>query len=278
MTGDMARPSARPERNGLVIRLLSAMVLLPVCVAGVWAGSWPFALLLAVIGGAMCWEWAGLCAPARTEASAPMIAVGVAAPLALVAAGFPAAVAVVAAGAVVIAAVVALRRLPNPLILVAGLPYVVLGLACAGWLRESAGGGASALLWVVASVVATDVGAFFVGRALKGPKLAPHISPNKTWSGLFGGMGCAAVVGGIAGMIVGAPPLSLAGASLVLAAVAQVGDLLESKLKRHFCVKDASRLIPGHGGFLDRFDGYLTALPAAALMSALAGGSPLTWQ
>jgi phosphatidate cytidylyltransferase len=65
---------------------------------------------------------------------------------------------------------------------------------------------------------------------------------------------------------------------MALAVISQGGDLLESKLKRTFQVKDASRLIPGHGGFLDRFDGYLTAMPAAALMSALAGGSPVTWQ
>lgn len=278
MTGDMARPSALPEGSGLGLRLLSAMVLLPVCVAAVWAGSWWFALLLAGIGGAMCWEWAGICSPERKDASSVMLAAGVAAPLLLVPFGFSAAVAVVAAGVVVVLAVAALRRLPNRLVLAAGLPYVVLGLSSAGWLRNDAGGGVPAVLWVVASVVATDVGAYFVGRALKGPKLAPRISPNKTWSGLFGGMACAGFAGALTGFLAEAPPLPLAAASVVLGAIAQGGDLIESKLKRSFRVKDASRLIPGHGGFLDRFDGYLTALPAAALMSALAGGSPLTWQ
>ena len=278
MTGDMAQPSVRPKRSGLGLRLLSAMVLLPVCVAAVWAGSWWFALLLAGIGGAMCWEWAGICSPGQKAASSVMLAAGIAAPLLLVPFGFPAVVAVAITGFILLLAIAALRRRPNGLVLAAGLPYVVLGLASAGWLRNDAGGGAAAVLWVVASIVATDVGAFFAGRALKGPKLAPHISPNKTWSGLFGGMACAAAAGALTGVLAGAPSLPLAAASLVLAVIAQGGDLIESKLKRAFHVKDAGRLIPGHGGFLDRFDGYLTALPAAALMSAFAGGSPLTWQ
>ncbi len=278
MTGDMAQPSARPEGSGLGLRLLSAMVLLPVCVAATWAGSWWFALLLAGIGAAMCWEWAAICSPGKKETSSIMLAAGIAAPLCLVPFGFPAVVAVVAAGVVLLLVLAMLRRLPNKLVLAIGLPYVVLGLASAGWLRNDAGGGIAAVLWVVASVVATDVGAYFVGRALKGPKLAPRISPNKTWSGLFGGMACAGIAGALTGIFAEASPLALAAASIALAAIAQGGDLIESKLKRSFHVKDASRLIPGHGGFLDRFDGYLTALPAAALMSALAGGSPLTWQ
>lgn len=278
MTGDMARPSARPEGNSLGLRLLSAMVLLPICVAATWLGSWWFVLLLAGIGGAMCWEWAGICAPGRKEASSVMLAAGIVAPLPLIPYGFPAVVAAAAAGVAVLAAVGMLRGLPNRLVLAAGLPYVVLGLASAAWLRNDPNGGAASVLWVVASVVATDVGAYFAGRALKGPKLAPGISPNKTWSGLVGGMLCAGIAGALAGAMAGAPALPLALASVALAAIAQCGDLIESKLKRSFHVKDASRLIPGHGGFLDRFDGYLTALPAAALMSALAGGNPLTWQ
>jgi phosphatidate cytidylyltransferase len=111
-----------------------------------------------------------------------------------------------------------------------------------------------------------------------GPKLAPRISPNKTWSGLIGGMLCAGVTGAVTASIVGSNLVTLAAGSVALAVISQAGDLLESALKRHFNVKDASGLIPGHGGFLDRFDGYLTAMPAAALMSALAGGSPVSWQ
>lgn len=278
MTGDMAQPSAPPEGNGLRLRVASAAVILPVAVGAVWLGSWWFALLLAAIGGAMGWEWARLCCPDWLEAMTVLPAAGAAAPMLLLPYGFSAVLWVIAAGAAVLAALSLRRRMPHRLVLIAGLPYVVLGLACAGWLRNEPVGGLSATIWVVASVVATDVGAFFAGRSFKGPKLAPQISPNKTWSGLVGGMLCAAVAGAIFSLLQGGDAVALAAASAVLAVISQGGDLLESKLKRTFHVKDASRLIPGHGGFLDRFDGYLTAMPAAALMSALAGGSPVTWQ
>jgi phosphatidate cytidylyltransferase len=278
VTGDMAQPSAPPEGNGLRLRVASAAVLLPVAVGAVWLGSWWFALLLAAIGGAMSWEWARLCCPDCIEAMAVMPAAGVVAPLLLLPYGFTAVLWVVAVGAALLVALSLRRRVAHRLVLVAGLPYVVLGLASAGWLRNDPTGGLSATIWVVASVMATDVGAYFTGRALGGPKLAPRISPNKTWSGLIGGMLCAAAAGAVFGLVVGAGALALAVGGMVLAAISQGGDLLESKLKRAFHVKDASRLIPGHGGFLDRFDGYLTAMPAAALMSALAGGSPVTWQ
>jgi phosphatidate cytidylyltransferase len=207
-----------------------------------------------------------------------MPAAAVAAPLLLLPYGFTAVLWVVAIGGAVLVALLLRRQVAHRVVLVAGLPYVVLGLASAGWLRNETVGGLSATIWVVAAVVATDVGAYFTGRTLKGPKLAPHISPNKTWSGLVGGMLCAAAAGAVFARFAGAAPLALAAGSAVLAVISQGGDLLESKLKRTFHVKDASRLIPGHGGFLDRFDGYLTAMPAAALMSALAGGSPVTWQ
>jgi phosphatidate cytidylyltransferase len=278
VTGDMARLSAPPEGNGLRLRVLSAAVILPVAVAAAWLGSWWFALLLAVIGAAMGWEWARLCCPDCTLAMAVMPAAGAAAPLLLVPYGFPAVLWVVGVGTAALVAVALRRRVPNRMILIAGLPYVVVGLASAGWLRNDSSGGLSATLWVVISVVATDVGAYFTGRTFKGPKLAPRISPNKTWSGLIGGMLCAGAASAVFAHFEHASVPLLAAGSMVLAAISQGGDLIESKLKRTFHAKDASRLIPGHGGFLDRFDGYLTAMPAAALMSALAGGSPVTWQ
>jgi len=110
---------------------------------------------------------------------------------------------------------------------------------------------------------ATDIGAYLVGRSLGGPKLAPAISPGKTWSGLAGGVGAAAMAGLIAALLRGQGDLgALTGASMILALVAQVGDLFESSLKRRFGAKDSSELIPGHGGVLDRVDGILAAVLA----------------
>jgi phosphatidate cytidylyltransferase len=273
----MAQPSARPKPNNLGLRVVSALILLGIALTALWFGTWWFALLLAVISGAMCWEWAGICCPDRKDVAAVMLAVAAAAQLLFVPYGIAAVLWTVGVGTAALGALAMLRRLPNAAVLVVGLPYVALGMASIGWLRSEPDGLATAL-WAAMSVAATDVGAYFTGRALKGPKLVPRISPNKTWSGLLGGMACAAVMGAGIAAAAGGPPLPAALVSIAIAVISQGGDLIESKLKRAFNVKDASGLIPGHGGFLDRFDGYLTALPAAALISAIAGGSPISWQ
>jgi phosphatidate cytidylyltransferase len=207
-----------------------------------------------------------------------MTAAGVASPLLLLPYGFSGVLWCVGGAMALLVAIALAGRMPNPVLCIVGMPYLALGIACAVWLRADTGAGLTTVLWVVASVIATDVCAFFVGRNVGGPKLAPRISPNKTWSGLIGGMLGAGVVGALTGVLLGGAVLMLFASGLALAAIAQGGDLVESGLKRKFGAKDASNLIPGHGGFLDRFDGYLTAMPAAALMSALSGGSPVTWQ
>jgi phosphatidate cytidylyltransferase len=278
VTGDMAQPSIPPKSSGLGLRLLSAAVMLPTAILVVWLGSWWFAVFLAGICAAMCWEWGNLCSPGRVEVSVVMLAAGAAAPLLLLPFGFPAVLATAVVGAASLLCLALLRRVTHPALCIAGVIYVTIGIACIGLLRADPAAGLATVVWVAASVVATDVGAYFVGRNMGGPKLAPRISPNKTWSGLIGGMLCAGVTGAVTASIVGSNLVTLAAGSVALAVISQAGDLLESALKRHFNVKDASGLIPGHGGFLDRFDGYLTAMPAAALMSALAGGSPVTWQ
>jgi phosphatidate cytidylyltransferase len=118
----------------------------------------------------------------------------------------------------------------------------------------------------------TDIGGYFVGRSVGGAKLVPQISPNKTWSGLFGGMALAALAGATGAVwfnLGNAILLALAGA--ILAVVAQIGDIAESALKRHFDVKDSSRLIPGHGGLLDRVDGLVFVAPVVAVAVAFIG-------
>jgi phosphatidate cytidylyltransferase len=270
---------ATPKSSSLQRRVVSALVIMPICVAAVWYGDWAYAVLLAVISAAMCWEWARICGAHDTAIQGTMIVAAVAAPLGLQIYGFPVVAGAVVAGSVVVLVLALAKRASNRWILLAGLPYVVFGIVSSGWLRGGDQTGLWTVLWLVAVVVATDVGAYFTGRAIGGPKLAPSISPNKTWSGLLGGMACAGAVGWVMGNAVadGATFL-LVGVSVLLAAVAQFGDLIESKLKRHFDVKDASQLIPGHGGFLDRFDGYLTVMPSAAIITVLVGESPITWQ
>jgi phosphatidate cytidylyltransferase len=140
-------------------------------------------------------------------------------------------------------------------------------------LRHDAAWGFAALVFLFVVVWLTDIVAYFTGRALGGPKLLPRVSPNKTWSGAIGGT-LAGIIGGVlvAGYS-GAGNLAAIGMiALVLSIVAQAGDLLESAVKRHFNTKDASGLIPGHGGLMDRLDGFLTAAVLAALIGVVRGG------
>jgi len=151
-----------------------------------------------------------------------------------------------------------------------GVLYIGLPLLAFQWLREAdADYGLMHVGWLVAIVVATDTFAYLVGRSLGGPKLAPSISPGKTWSGLCGGVAGAVLVGlAFAGWMPGwsGPSLALLAAGLAL--TAQSGDLFESWLKRRAGRKDSGMLIPGHGGLLDRLDGYMTATPVFALLIA----------
>ena len=175
--------------------------------------------------------------------------------------GFGWLVCVLLAGAGMAAEWLALCR-RRPALRWVGPIYIAPAILALLWLRGLPDG----LRWVafLAAVVwSGDIGAYLVGRLVGGPRLAPSISPGKTWSGAAGGTACAVLAGVLAasGHAVAALP------ALVLSLAAQAGDLLESALKRHFGVKDSGRIIPGHGGLLDRLDGVLTAAPLAALLA-----------
>jgi phosphatidate cytidylyltransferase len=127
-------------------------------------------------------------------------------------------------------------------------------------------------------VVAADTGGYLVGRTVGGPKLAPRISPNKTWSGLAGAVTGTILVGLLTGFMLNhTNVLMLTLLSAGLGVVEQAGDLVESAFKRHFGVKDTSQVIPGHGGVLDRVDGLLAVAVAVVIMNEWAGGSVLAW-
>jgi len=153
----------------------------------------------------------------------------------------------------------------------AGVPYIGLATAALLWLRAGDGVGRRAVLFVMLVVWASDIGAYLVGRLLGGPLLAPAISPGKTWSGAAGGLLAAALVG----FATLHPAAALLATGLGIAA--QLGDLMESAMKRGFGVKDSGWIIPGHGGLLDRLDGLLTAAPAAAAVSLFAGRAAVGW-
>lgn len=154
-----------------------------------------------------------------------------------------------------------------------GVPYAAAALIGALLVRHDADYGFVALLLVFSVVWASDIGGYFAGKSIGGPKLAPRISPNKTWAGALGGFGLSLIVAvgfSWAGQGRLLPLLVLAA---MLSVVSQLGDLFESAIKRHFGVKDSSHIIPGHGGLLDRLDGFVAAIAVAALVGFLRGGA-----
>jgi phosphatidate cytidylyltransferase len=157
--------------------------------------------------------------------------------------------------------------------LAGGLLYIALAVLAAMWIRHDAKVGLPSFLWLLAVVWATDIFAFFSGRRFGGPKLAPRVSPSKTWSGLAGGMLAAAIVSAVCAAWAEADWWRLAAWGAMVAVVAQAGDLAESATKRRFGVKDSGQLIPGHGGILDRVDGLLAALLFVAAIRLIAGGA-----
>ena len=234
-----------------------------VAVAGLWLGGAAFWLLTALASGLMLAEWAGLMRSSRNRIVLALALFAV--PLLLLApmawGADRDAVAMLVAAALIVMVVGNSARL--------GLGLLYAGLPAAGliFLRGQPDGIAWTL-WTLAIVWATDIGAYFCGRAIGGAKLAPRLSPNKTWAGLFGGMAGATIIGAILVTATGLPAACFALAP-ALAVLAQVGDLFESWLKRRAGVKDSGRLLPGHGGALDRLDGVV---PVAMLVSAVVAG------
>jgi phosphatidate cytidylyltransferase len=154
-----------------------------------------------------------------------------------------------------------------------GVPYAgAIGIAPIV-LRSDTEDGFLAVMFLFAIVWTTDIVAYFLGRLIGGPKLMPRVSPKKTWSGALGGLAGAVLAGIAVAAAAGLSALiSIAIVAAILSAVAQAGDLFESHLKRRFGAKDSSHLIPGHGGLMDRLDGFVLAAAAAAVIGILRGG------
>jgi phosphatidate cytidylyltransferase len=233
--------------------------------------------LVMACAGIAGWEWGRICGAAVDKtATVLLIAVLLAATCcaAFVDHGLALVILVVGAAAVWFAG-----RRPSARWLTFGVLYVGLPGIALIWLRDRPEFGEITLFWLLAVVWASDTGAFLVGAALGGPKLAARISPNKTWSGALGGLVLATAAGALVSLITGAGSLPRVSAiSFVVAISAQVGDLVESWIKRRFGIKDVSGLIPGHGGLLDRVDGLLLAGAVTALIVVLGNGRIWIWE
>ena len=283
----IAATVAPADSSALRKRVVSALVLVPATLGAVWfEWEWPVGprptlvwdVVVGIIGALMAWEWARLCGGGRlshvgwaTVVIAPIVVAAGAA------VGIGAGLAMIGAGTLVVAIGARVTSVASPAWLALGVPYVALPCLALSWLRAEYG--LETLLWVLGLVWATDTGAYVAGRKIGGPKLAPRVSPNKTWAGLFGGMAAAAVVGLVASALVaGVTPWIAAPLSAALAVVEQAGDLFESAVKRRFGVKDSSNLIPGHGGVLDRVDGLLSVSLMVAALSWMVGHTILIWR
>ncbi len=265
---------------GLVRRILSALVLAPPCLAAVYYGSPWFELMLALAAFEMAREWVRLCDSGRSMPVVAILAVGGIVAIGLASRiGMGEAVLAAVATALVTFVVVLPRGRTLATWLAAGAAVVALPCLAFISLRFATGPGRELCFWLLAAVWATDIGAYAVGRTVGGPKLWPRVSPKKTWSGLLGGVVAAGIVGYATSRLLGNDhALALIVAGFVVAVVSQGGDLAESAVKRHFGVKDAGMLIPGHGGLLDRVDGLITAAPALALAIWVLGGDAPLWR
>jgi phosphatidate cytidylyltransferase len=271
----------------LTRRVRTALVLLPIALFCVWIGGFVFWLLIAVASTQLAGEWMTLCGFGRSHVFRVwMMAI-------IVSASFCGQIGVPLVGALLLftgSAAAALwgEGIDGPLQgggrarfnLALGFPYIGLAAIAVPWLRTDKDVGLANTLFILSVIWASDIGAYMIGRLVGGQKLAPAISPGKTWSGAAGGLACAALCGFLIAnwKPEGSSSWYIIGLALIFGFISQAGDLLESALKRHFGVKDSGSIIPGHGGLLDRLDSLLVVAPVAALLAFTAGRGVVLWR
>lgn len=271
---DDNRKGARSQKPEVGLRVASALVLAAIALGAAIASPWTFALLVVVSSVIVAWEWGRVVRSKSFDGITMIESVGVAALVILLTLGQPdlALIALAASVAAIGFVGVASDALGWS---IAGLAYAALPAWALVWLRSDQAFGAIAVLYLFAIAWTTDTASYAAGRLIGGPKLAPRISPHKTWSGFIIGALAPALVGYAFALTLGdTRPLRLAAVSVVLALACQAGDLLESAVKRRFGAKDMSQLIPGHGGLLDRIDGLLAAALLASLIALRDPASP----
>ncbi|MBX3569357.1 MAG: phosphatidate cytidylyltransferase [Rhizobiaceae bacterium] len=268
--------------SNLQLRVISAIVLAAAVLAVTWYGGAAFRLIAAVITLGIFFEWSQMSQAPEDRAWAkgglsylPELLILVMA--AAIVAGLPAATLLAVLAAVCVATAVLSAARGGDQWPAAGLAYAGLSGFALSLLRGDDRSGLYAILFLFATVWATDIFAYFVGRAVGGPKLAPAISPGKTWSGAAGGTVAGVVAAVAVAVALESPQVALLGAAAVfLSVVSQIGDLFESWVKRRHGVKDSGWLIPGHGGVMDRVDGLVVAALALYIVGAASGGG-LDW-
>ena len=262
-----AREGATSRKPEVGLRVASAMVLAALALGATVLSPWTFLILVMAGSVILAWEWGRLTRGNGFDGTALISAVSVASLATLVSVGRSDLALFLLAAA--FAAIGLTASSPGQAgWSFAGLAYAALPAFALVWLRSDQAFGAMAVLYIFAVAWTTDTASYAAGRLIGGPKLAPRISPKKTWSGFIVGVLMPALVGFAFALVLKVTSASkLALVSVALALVCQMGDLMESWVKRRFGAKDMSRLIPGHGGLLDRIDGLLLAAILAALIA-----------
>jgi phosphatidate cytidylyltransferase len=272
VTEGEAVPAAAAEQGtrNLWMRVVAALILAPLTIAAAYAGGWFWAALVILAAVGLYVEWltiVGARTPAVMAAGIAMLCGAGWIEVARIGAAYV--FILVALGTAVVAWLSPHRRGWAAL----GSCYAFAALIASVAVRLDQAWGFAALMFVLLVVWVTDIGGYFAGRGIGGPKLWPQVSPKKTWAGAVGGfLASLAVAAGFASLgLVKTAPILLVGASLSIAS--QLGDLFESAVKRRFGVKDSSHIIPGHGGLMDRLDGFVAAIVLAAILGFLRGGA-----
>jgi len=264
-----AADAGQGSRN-LMMRVLAALVLAPAAIAIAYAGGWLWAALVTLAAIGLYVEWLVIVGAAReTRVIASGVTALAVAGICLAAGRIDAALVVLAVGLAAVTLLAPERRIWTA----TGLVYAAAAELASVLVRLDPVQGFAALMLILLVVWVTDIGGYFAGRGIGGPKLWPRVSPKKTWAGAIGGFALSlAIAAGFARFGLGkAGPLLLLGA--VLSIASQLGDLFESAVKRRFGVKDSSQIIPGHGGLMDRLDGFVAAVVLAAIFGLLRGGA-----
>ena len=267
-----AAPTVVPERgsHNLLMRVAAASVLAPLAIAAAYAGGWLWSALVTLAAVGLYLEWLTVVGAAHE------IRVTVSGSVALAIAGWYLAadqitlsLAALALGLAVVVLLSPQRRHWTA----AGFLYAAAAQMASVLVRLDQAHGFVALTFVLLVVWVSDIGGYVAGRGIGGPKLWPRVSPKKTWAGAVGGFsGSLVIAAGFAAFGFG-KPLPLLVLAAILSVASQFGDLFESAVKRRFGVKDSSHIIPGHGGLMDRLDGYVAAILLAAIFGILRGGT-----
>jgi phosphatidate cytidylyltransferase len=269
----------QPLRSNIWPRVAAAAILIPAALLAVYVGGWVLAMWTTAAGVAMAREWVAIVHRETFGWRFALHGMALATSQALLAMDHPdwalTAILIVA----LLGTIAARAREERAVWVALGIVYIAVPCLAFVWLRHAADPhGFLTVVWLLVVVWATDSAAYVAGSAAGGPRLAPLISPNKTWAGAIAGLLAGALATVFLAQLAGVMALwPFVGAGLLLSFLTQCGDLAESVLKRSFGVKDASDLIPGHGGALDRLDGLLFATLGLAAYVEQTGVSPLAW-